>query len=393
VPASSQALRPTSFKELTRTEEKCQEDFGEAYKLGVVGDARKDAPTFTEWMDQAVYELRLRGQDGVFYIPDTAGVMFCMLDEWNKFTPSQVLTWLQNSRATFDEWDTQNLRTSGHALIQSITPELKRRIMNTLGTRRDGPLVLAAIIAEYQFNGASAARLLVAEVVGLKLPNIPGEDVTVLAAKINDYGRRIAGIERNGIPSDFAAIVAACFMDSQSLNFNICVAGLYKEAQARRITWEQVVAEAEDTYRNLVTQNLWVAAKANKEVAALMAENAALRSQLQAKSPVPAPDSKSPVVDAPSNESKNKIRRTPPKDGEPTTKTMFGMEHKYCAKCRRWTYGTKIHSTDEHKPKNPTSVPPTPPGAGTITNPTPAEDAAAAHFAAPQSGLVLHGFQ
>ena len=38
-----------------------------------------------------------------------------------------------------------------------------------------------------------------------------------------------------------------------------------------------------------------------------------------------------------------------PKEGKSETRMFKGNEYKWYAKCKRWTTGSKLHSTDEHR--------------------------------------------
>jgi hypothetical protein len=70
------------------------------------------------------------------------------------------------------------------------------------------------------------------------------------------------------------------------------------------------------------------------------------------------PDKDKPKVESTGEKKDDKDKkskspvRTPPKEGEPHTKTVDGTVMKWCKKCGRWTKGDKMHSTEEHKPKN-----------------------------------------
>jgi hypothetical protein len=53
-------------------------------------------------------------------------------------------------------------------------------------------------------------------------------------------------------------------------------------------------------------------------------------------------------TDDKSGEKSKLTRYTTPKDGEPLIKDIDGVQHKYCATCKRWNNGAKAHTTDEH---------------------------------------------
>jgi Zinc knuckle len=53
-----------------------------------------------------------------------------------------------------------------------------------------------------------------------------------------------------------------------------------------------------------------------------------------------------------SNSSGNSFKR-PPNEGEPETKTVDGIEWKFCKRCKRWRKGNSAHTTAEHISRRP----------------------------------------
>lgn len=44
---------------------------------------------------------------------------------------------------------------------------------------------------------------------------------------------------------------------------------------------------------------------------------------------------------------------TPPSEGDPTTREFESRAYKWCGVCKRWLYGDRAHSTEEHVPGGP----------------------------------------
>jgi hypothetical protein len=375
----------------------------ESCKLDIP-NGKADAVTLTEWITQASRKIVQCGMDGVFYVrKDFAAATtewINILDEWTAKRTTEVIDWLNNE--TFDEWDHQNLLTSGDFLVNSITPALLRKIQTTLNGRQDGPLVFSAIVREHQYAGASAVRALIKEVESLSLAKEGGEDVQELARKIHVLGRRISGLTKRP-PDDFAGVVAGCFLECSTMAFTITATDVHKRAEANDLSWEDALQELEEDYISLKQKKKWVAAADNKEqkqIKALTAKVNQLESQLKMhgtsqksssanssnkdsseKSGNPhanyechrchkkghiaancpeksSAESKPPAADVSKSEgekSKRKMEREAPKDGESHKKTMFGTEYWWCAKCKRWTKGDKKHTTEQHKSKKPES--------------------------------------
>jgi len=51
-------------------------------------------------------------------------------------------------------------------------------------------------------------------------------------------------------------------------------------------------------------------------------------------------------------------RRDPPKEGEPTEKTVDGKKYRHCGRCRQdkdfWTTDEGFHGTEDHDPTKST---------------------------------------
>ena len=60
-------------------------------------------------------------------------------------------------------------------------------------------------------------------------------------------------------------------------------------------------------------------------------------------------------------ETTQKVRRTAPKDGEPTTRTRNDKKETWCQKCRFWNSGSKEHTTEQHKTRREREAEPAPP--------------------------------
>jgi len=67
--------------------------------------------------------------------------------------------------------------------------------------------------------GTVAARLVVYEMRKLHIYDIPGEDVKILTSTFFEYCRMLGGFQV--MPFDLAGIVAACFLKSATMGFNM----------------------------------------------------------------------------------------------------------------------------------------------------------------------------
>jgi len=75
------------------------------------------------------------------------------------------------------------------------------------------------------------------------------------------------------MPFDLAGIVAACFLKSATMGFNMEIQTIYKKAIGNKITWQQVTLVGTE-YQTLLGNGLWEAKiiKPETTVNALKAE-------------------------------------------------------------------------------------------------------------------------
>jgi len=113
-----------------------------------------------------------------------------------------------------------------------------------------GPLIYAAVIHDMQQVGTVAARLIVDEMRKLHIYDVPGDDVKVLTSTLFEYCRRLEGVHAK--PFNIAGIMAACFLKSATMGFNMEMQTTYKQAIANKITWQQVLTMEGTEYQTLL---------------------------------------------------------------------------------------------------------------------------------------------
>jgi hypothetical protein len=225
--------------------------------------------------------------------------------------------------------------------------------------------------------GTVAARIIVDEMRKLHIYDIPGEDVKVLTSTLFEYCRRLEGVQT--MPFDLAGIVAACFLKSATMGFNMEMQTIYKQAIVNKVTWQQVLTMVGTEYQTLLGNGLWEAKiiKPETTVKALKAEikkealSELRRSEVKPGGGTPAPTTnegkKNPNIICFTCKEKGHISsncpkkgtttngggkgggakgggkdksqvtspyKMKPKDGESLVKTINGQECTWCDKCK-----------------------------------------------------------
>lgn len=303
--------------------------------------------TVATWLRYVTRHLQNCGMDSVFYIPKkgTTEPLYFLCTEWGKINTEDVDAYLQID-TNFDKYDKQNLNWSGEFLQDSISIELWTAIEPDMGLRLSGPRILAAVICQYRATASITIRNLMNQLMEMSLAKTPGENVETLSNKIFDTASQIEGLGE--APSDLASLVAARFLKSTSQAFCSKAMSVFERTQDfdNPMRWTEVLQQLKSVYATLKGQNMWEAIeppKADAVMAAVQKEIAELkRCGKQDKEDSGKPEGETTK--------KNLIKSHPaPKEGEPTTKVIDRKECSYCSRCGRWTFGSKKHTTKEHR--------------------------------------------
>jgi len=77
------------------------------------------------------------------------------------------------------------------------------------------------------------------EIHKLHIYDIPGEDVRSLTKTLFEYCSRLEGVQ--AVHFDLSGIVAACFLKSATVAFNIEVNFINWQAQLNQVNWSQAL--------------------------------------------------------------------------------------------------------------------------------------------------------
>jgi hypothetical protein len=348
------------------------------------------------------------GQDGVFHLTHK-GKEVNLLKDFGQMNIDETKAAVAVIKALGCPYDATNFKTSGTAVRASLATTMLHRIKGMVPVDASGPETLAAVIQAHQVLDSSGCRVLVEELSKMRLRNFPAENVDEFRLKVIEKCRRIDGCLIP--PPDFPALVCECFRHTQSVDFNVESAALYKRANRGEITdWREIVSELTTTYKMLFNRGEWPAATNRKEdipkpIQAMFSKleqkfDSKLKqsssfgnrgqgsqtetrtchhcgqvghikpncpqlksgSQTENKSNTGGQqkDKKGGQPTAPSS-LPGKKRYEPPADNESHTKKLGDDIWKWCGKCKRWNRGDSAHLTDDHRSKNRNERPPTPP--------------------------------
>jgi ribosomal protein L32 len=301
-----------------------------------------------------------------------------MLANWGTVKQKGVSKWIEVLKQDGCLFDQFNLSRSGKFLKNSISIELWDRIRTEVSEEEpSGPEVFTAIVLSYQVTSSTVVQALVEELKTLRIRKIPGENVETLTKLVVDKAQRITGTGKQ--PDNFNMIIATCFLDSRSKQFEALANQLHGQADDddTEMDWKRdIVHPLRKKYVSLKAQGLWpTTISQSSEIQGLQAKILALEAKFENSDQSHANSNGTslkreptcwkcgetghtkfncPKSDVNSSSSQDKTPATttgtkvPPKDGESQTRTRDGILEKWCRRCRRWTKGAKAHLTEEH---------------------------------------------
>lgn len=348
---SFNCLRPIKHKDIAPIRKEASEGLDSTRHLGMPGAAGSTI-TFATWMRYVTRHLQRCGMDSLFYIPKkgTTTPVHFICTEWSKISMDDVEHFLETT--TLDRYDRQNMEWSGLFLQESMSLELWTSIEPELGLNVDGVRVLTAVILQYQASASITIRNLTNRLSEMSLKKTPGENVETLCNQIFDIASQIEGLGET--PSDLASMIVARFLESSSQAFSSEAMTIYRKTKsiASPLTWTNAIRELKATYSLLKAEKMWKAIEPPKQsdsetvLAAMQKEIA----ELKRRGKHDKDEQENPSQDSSSSNKTNPFKSTPaPKEGESNVKTIGGKECTFCGKCKRWTWGDKRHSTEEHR--------------------------------------------
>jgi hypothetical protein len=183
-PGSTMARRPTDFKSANTIEHIATKGLPMDRHIG------PDEKTLTSWVNSTRSYMEERGMDTVFHIYDwrTDSKVY-LLTDWGSASPVKIEEWVATLRAGITQanginlppcnYDLDNLKWSGNAILNSVSLPLWETVEKDLGVDASGPEAFAAVVYKLQQVSSAAVRTLVDELKGLSLLKEPGQDVEI----------------------------------------------------------------------------------------------------------------------------------------------------------------------------------------------------------------------
>lgn len=225
----------------------------------------------------------------IFCILDDSEEIY-LLDKWGAVKREDVRSWVLKLQARLDmltacTYNAYNLEHSAEMLQNSVLPELWKQVRQTLANKPMGPEVFVAIILSHQVTSASIVHKMCNELSTLQLSKNPGENVDILADQVIEKALQITGTGQE--PGDLPSLVAGCFLDACSPQFQLSANILFDMADSGDelfADWQETIVEPLCyKYVSLKQKDLWPASQKQTELQSLKVEVKALKKTVEDK--------------------------------------------------------------------------------------------------------------
>ncbi len=139
-----------------------------------------------------------RGMDTIFHVFDApTNSEIYLLTDWGSASVATIEAWVPTLRSGVPnpdgtiqavcDYDLDNLKWSGKAILNSITLALWETVEKDLGVDTSGPKAFASVVFKLQHVSLAAVRSLVDELRGLSLIREPGQDVEIFGGRVSTH--------------------------------------------------------------------------------------------------------------------------------------------------------------------------------------------------------------
>jgi hypothetical protein len=255
----------------------------------------------------------------------------CVLSDYHSLSlhevEESVMYLLQYGR----EYHHENLKWSYDAILNSCTPDLRDILIGKMQTVsvecHTGPILFMIMMKQLTNVSPQAARLVINKIESLQMSSFEGESVTLANKTINAAHKWLSMIHK--VPQDFELLVLSIYRSTSIPSFSRFLEAikLHNMGFGQTMNHEELMAYASKFYEDAILEGTW-------DRSTNTSYNARKRDQTK-RDP-----SKPSIYKAPAANEKD-------------VKDIFGVTHKYCRVCNRWTFGTKAHITADHTAPKP----------------------------------------
>lgn len=233
------------------------------------------------------------------------------------------------------EYHHENLKWSYDAIMNSCTQELREILQGKMTSIAEelhcGPMLFMILMKQLTNVSPQAARLVINKIESLTMSSFEGESIALANKTIHAAHKWLSMI--NKIPNDFELIVLSIYKTTSVPSFLRFLEAIkiHSMGFGRTMTHEELMETAIKFYEEAILEGSW---------------DRSTQSSFNANIPnaPKAPRFTNPIY-------------SPPSEGDSEVKDIYGVTHKFCKICKRWTFGTRAHITSDHvtKPRSDVS--------------------------------------
>jgi hypothetical protein len=220
------------------------------------------------------------------------------------------------------EYHTENLKWSYDAILNSCTQDLRDILIGKMQIISDelhtGPILFMILMKQLTNVSPQASRIVINKLESLKMSSFEGESVSLVNKTIIAAHKWLDMIDK--VPKDFECLVLNIYRSTSIPSFSRFLEAIKLHGMGfnRSMNHDELMAYAAKFYEESILDGSWD-----------RSNHTSFNARFKGNSKI------NPIYQAPSG-------------NESEVKDIFGVSHKYCKVCKRWTFGTKAHVSSEH---------------------------------------------
>jgi hypothetical protein len=283
----------------------------------------------------------------------------CVLVDYHSLEDYEIKESVDYFLCFGSEYHQENLKWSYDAILNSCTPDLRDILAGKMQVysddRKTGPILFMLLVRQLTNVSPQASCIMVNKVVGMKISDFEGESITLVNKTLNAAHKWLTMI--HCLPPDFVLIVLDIYETTSVPYFAryLDTFKLHSINDKHMLGHDELMEMAAKFYEEAILSRKWDRSHSSSVFNATPSPSNNISGHPSSgRDHTPTIKNMGNASSGGSSGGKGVCRKnqtsvyTPPPEGGSESKDIFGIPHRYCHVCKRWTFGTCMHFTKDH---------------------------------------------